>query len=199
MSERRLAIEAPIAAFLALRWSPRAFDAARPIEPDKQLSLFEAARWAPSCFNDQPWRYIAWDKFTTAASWQAALDCLVVANQSWAQRAPLLIAALADSQFRGDGSTNRWGSYDSGAASMSLVLQAVELGLAAHQMGGFDAAKLAQQFSIPERYSPIAMIAVGYPGNLELLDEKRRDMELGARQRRPLAETVFRAHWGHPW
>jgi len=144
----------------------------------------EAARWAPSCYGDQPWRYVVGDRFADPDGWEAILGCLAEQNRRWARHAPLLIAACADTRFDFNGEPNRWGAYDTGAASENLCLQATALGLAAHQMGGFDPAALRQAVGIPERFEPMAVIAVGHPAAPERLEPGLREMEVAQRARR---------------
>ena len=180
---------------LAERHSPLAFDPDRDLHEDQVTTLFEAARWAPSCFNDQPWRYLAWHRSADPEAYEAALDCLVEGNRIWAHRAPVLVAALADTKFR-RGKANRWGAYDTGAASLGLCLQATAMGLVTHQMGGFDADAISNRFGVPKRYEPMAMIAVGYPGAVELLDEKQAARQAQPRVREPLSDMLFMGYWG---
>ena len=151
-----------------------AFDDTRPVEHDKLLAILEAARWAPSCFNEQPWRYLVCDRFSDAASWQKALACLVPGNQRWAERAPVLVAAFSHRQFSRNGKPNRWSAYDNGAASENMCLQACDLGLAIHQMGGFDADRLLHDFDVPDEHEANAMIAIGYPGDPAKLNDSDR-------------------------
>lgn len=188
----------PIHDLLARRWSPRAFDAAKGISREQVLALVEAARWAPSCFGDEPWRLVVWDRARDAASWQKAFDCLAESNQAWVKNTPLLIAVGADPQFRHNGKDNRWAPYDSGAAGLSLCLQAVALGLAAHQMGGFDAQRLRDTFSIPAHIQLMSMIAVGYQAEPDVLTGEVRGREIAPRNRRPLGEIFFESRWGMP-
>ncbi|HKJ82720.1 MAG TPA: nitroreductase family protein [Mariprofundaceae bacterium] len=180
---------------IAGRWSPRAFDATRALSHDTIISLLEAARWAPSCFGEEPWRFVVCDRFSQPDAWRAALDFLVPKNQRWAGNAPLLLLACADTAFRASDEPNRWGEYDTGAASENLCLQAIALGLAAHQMGGFDTDKARATFRIPKRFTPMAMIAVGYQAHADTLDEDFRAIELSERTRRPLHELFFAGEW----
>lgn len=189
----------PIADLLAARWSPRAFDPDKSVDRQLLIGLFEAARWAPSCFNEQPWRYLVFDKHSELTSWEKALHCLVEGNQRWANRAPILIAAISDNEFDKPARANRWANYDTGAASENLCLQAYSVGLVSHQMGGFDTDKLRQSFHIPSRFDPIAMLAVGHPGNPDILDERNRETEISPRQRRPMSEMVFENDWENPF
>jgi nitroreductase len=184
-----------IAAVLAERWSGRAYDPDRPVERNKLLALLEAARWAPSCFGDQPWRYLIWERLAEPERWRRAFDCLTEGNRRWAFRAPILMLACADSRFS-DGRPNRWGPYDTGAASMSLAIEATALGLMVHQMGGFDAGKIRAEFAIPERYECMAMMTVGYQLPEDRIPDELKEREYAPRSRRPLAESFFMGEWG---
>lgn len=188
--------QVPIHDLLASRWSGRAYDPARPLSREQIISLLEAARWAPSCYGDQPWRYIVFDKGSGTAAWQRALDCLSEGNRSWAVNAPLLLLAVADTALTRDGSPNRWGQYDTGAASMSICVQATALGLMAHQMGGFDSGKAREMFAIPERYIPMAMLAVGYQLPVEEIPAGLMERERSGRRRNSLGENFFEGEWG---
>jgi nitroreductase len=180
------------------RWSPRAF-ADRPVEREKILSLLEAARWAPSCFNEQPWRYLVFDGSDQEAM-EKARACLVEGN-AWALKAPVLMISIARDNFTRNEEPNRTAQHDVGLASENLVLEAVAQGLVAHQMAGFNAAQARSEFNIPEDYTVLAMIAVGYPyrGSLDELSEKARLSELAPRQRRPLSEIAFAGTWDAPY
>lgn len=178
------------------RWSPRAFDPDKPVSHDDLLALLEAARWAASCYNDQPWRFIVCNKHTDAVSWQNALSTLVERNQLWAKNAPILIQSVAMAKFNHNDKPNRWAMYDTGAAAASLCLQATALGLIAHQMGGFDAEKSHELFHIPSDCTPMAMMAVGYQGSIDLLDEDFKATELAERTRAALYERFYAGQWG---
>lgn len=180
---------------LARRWSPRAIDQERPVARPDIVALLEAARWAPSCFGDQPWRYLVLDRITNRDTWQRAWDCLTDGNKAWVREAPLLMASFADATFRRNGKPNRWGQHDTGAASENLCLQGTALGLVVHQMGGFDREKLRLAFDVPASFTAMAMIAVGYPGDPAELPEEKRIAELAARTRVPLAEIAFEGSW----
>lgn len=188
----------PIHALLAQRWSPRAFASDKPVSQAQLLALAEAARWAPSCFGDQPWHYIICARASERAAWEAVLGTLTGANPSWAQHAPVLIAAVAATRFKHDGSENRWAQHDTGAASMSMALQAVALGLVAHQMGGFDSARLRTALAIPDDYMPMAVIAVGYAAPAQILPPPLAARETAPRARLPLAQNFFAGRWAQP-
>ena len=183
---------------LARRWSGRAYDSSKPVSHEQVIALLEAARWAPSCFGDQPWRFLVWNQGSDAAAWQQAFDCLVPGNQSWVQHAPVLLLVTADSKFQHNGKDNRWGQYDTGAAAENLCLQASALGLMAHQMGGFDTDKARNAFAIPEQYALMAMVAVGYQADIATLSGEALERETAARTRRPLGELFFQDSWGKP-
>lgn len=186
----------PIHELLTKRWSCRAFDVEKPVTQDQVISLVEAARWAPSCFGDEPWRFIVWNRNKDASSWKKAFNCLVEWNQNWVKNAPILILVTANTIFRKNGKNNAWGQYDTGAAAENLCLQAVSLGLMAHQMGGFDADKVRSEFGIPEQFTCMAMIAVGYQGEESVLNDELKELELAPRERTPLGEHFFEGAWG---
>ena len=196
MIEKRAVTAAPLVDALALRWSGRAYDRSRAVAREHLLALLEAARWAPSCFGDQPWRYIVCDRKSDQAAWQSAFDCLVPGNQAWAAHAPVLMLSLADSLFAHNGKPNRWGQYDTGAASMSLCVQATALGLMVHQMGGFDPDRARSTFGIPEQYVPMSMMTVGYQLAEKDLPAESRERELAPRERRALGQSFFAGCWG---
>jgi len=188
--------DVPVAPLIARRWSPIAFDETRPVEKEKILAILEAARWAPSCFNEQPWRYLVFDGSDTEML-DRARGCLVEGN-AWARNAPVLLLSVAHEDFTANGKPNRHSQHDVGLASENLVLEAARLGLAAHQMAGFDAEGALKEFNIPERFTPMAMIAVGYPYTGRLLDlqEKIRAREERPRARKRVVEFAFSGKWG---
>lgn len=181
---------------MARRWSPRAFDE-RSVDVALLRTLFEAARWAPSSNNEQPWRFLVASK-DHAADWTRLFDCLVEGNRRWAVRAPVLVLSVASMQFEDDGKPNRHAFHDMGLATENLVLQATAHGLAAHQMAGFDVEKARADFDIPAGYEPVAIIAIGYPGDSAVLPERLRERELQPRSRRPIEEWTFLGRWGTP-
>ena len=185
----------PIHDLLRQRWSPRAFDE-RLVEGDKLLSLFEAARWAPSSNNGQPWRFLVATK-ENQAEYDRLFNCLVEANQKWACRAPVLLLSVAEQQFE-DGSPNRHAYHDTGMAVENLVIQATALGLVAHQMAGFRIDQARTDCQIPHGYEPVAMIAVGYPGDSSLLSDRLRAREVQPRVRKPVTEFVYSTTWEQP-
>ncbi len=180
------------------RWSPRAFDVNKPISHEDLLALLEAARWAASCFNDQPWRFVVCDKNTDADSWQQALSTLAERNQLWAKNAPVLMLSVAMANFNHNDKPNRWAMYDTGAACANLSIQATALGLIVHQMGGFDAEKARVVFHLPHDCTPMAMMAVGYQADIEILDEDFKATELAERSRAALYERFYAGKWAVP-
>lgn len=198
MQEKKAVTDVPIHDLLARRWSPRAYDASKPVSREQITALLEAGRWAPSCNGDEPWRYLVWDRSRDPQGWRQAFDCLSEGNQKWVKNVPLLLLSCAGSVFAHNGKPNRWTQHDTGMASLSIALQAVALGLIAHQMGGFDEEKACAAFSIPAGYTPMAMIAVGYQAAPGVLDEETKAKELRPRARKPLGEHFFEGAWGKP-
>ena len=186
----------PIHDLLKRRWSPRAFSD-QPVEAEKLRILFEAARWAPSSNNEQPWRFVVANK-DNETEWSRLLACLVEGNRKWAYRAPVLILSVASLNFEDDSTPNRHAFHDTGMAVENLVLQATALGLVAHQMAGFDVEKARADLKIPSGYEPVAMIAVGYPGDPAQLSDRLRAREAQPRVRKPLTEFVYSATWEQP-
>ena len=176
------------------RWSPRAF-ADRPVDSDALRSLLEAAQWAPSCFNEQPWTFIVATR-EVPEEHERLLGCLVAGNQVWAKHAPVLMVSVARLAFDRNGKPNRHAFHDVGLAAAQLTLQATSLGLAVHQMGGIEIDKIRQTYRVPEGCEPVAGFAVGYPGDPESLPEKIRTMELAPRKRKPLSAIAFAGRWG---
>jgi nitroreductase len=177
------------------RWSPRSFTD-RDVSPADLRRVFEAARWAASSNNEQPWRFLV--GLRNSSTHQKIFSTLVGFNQSWAGAAPVLILGVASGKFSLNGTDNRHALYDLGAASSYLTLQAAALGLASHQMAGYDQAAARQAFGIPEDYLLGAVIALGYQGEPSALGhEKLIAQEIAPRTRKPLSEFVLSA-WGEP-
>ena len=184
---------------IARRWSPRAYDPNKTVSKELLASLLEAARWAPSCFGAEPWRYIVCDKATDQAAWDKAFSCLAEGNQGWAQDAQILLLATCLDNFEYNSQPNRWASYDTGAASENLCLQATASGLVAHQMGGFDPNKAREVFNIPDSITSMAMIAIGYQADTSTLEGEMREREEAPRKRKPLDTVCFAGAWGEGW
>lgn len=184
----------PIHDLLRSRWSPRAF-ATRTVEPEVLLAVLEAARWAPSASNEQPWRFVV-ARREEAADHQRMLDCLVPGNQRWAAQPPVLILTATRLDFERTGKPNRHAFHDAGLALAMLLVEATARGLATHPMAGFEAEKARAAWGIPPEFEPVAVTALGYPGDAAELPEDLRARELAPRQRRPLAESVYAGSWG---
>lgn len=195
MSEQQGNSEHETHALFQQRWSPRGFDSDKKVLKQDLLRCLEAARWAPSCFGDEPWRFIVCQREESEQHWQNLLSCLMPKNQSWAKSAPVLILTCTHTVFKHNGNENRWAEYDAGAASVSLSLQAADLGLVTHQMGGFDADAVRKTFAIPNDYMPMAVMALGYQGNGANLDEGFQGIEQTERKRRAIKEISFFDGW----
>jgi nitroreductase len=185
----------PIHDLIRNRWSPRAF-ADKPISQEDLRSLFEAARWAASSMNEQPWVYLVATK-DDPDNFAKMLSILVEFNITWAKNAPVLAMAVAKLAFQHNGRPNRNAFYDAGAASALLSVEATARGLVVHQMGGYDVDKARKVFEIPEGWEPAAVIAIGYPGDPDSLPSSLKERELAPRTRKPLSEFVMTGRWGH--
>ncbi|NJM69924.1 MAG: nitroreductase family protein [Scytonema sp. RU_4_4] len=184
----------PIHDLLKQRWSPLAFSS-QPLEKKTLCSLLEAARWAASSFNEQPWHFIVATQ-DNPEEFNRLLSCLAQGNQVWAKNAPVLMISVAKLYFERNGNENRHAFHDVGAAASLLAIQATSLGLFIHQMAGFDVSKARELYNIPEGYEPVAAIAIGYPGDSEALPEQYRQREFSPRQRKPIETFVFTGSWG---
>jgi nitroreductase len=173
--------ESPILEVIQRRRSRRAY-ADKPVEQEKIHSLFEAARWAPSSVNEQPWLYLYATK-DQPELWEKIFEALNDSNKIWAGNAPLLIVSLARKNFIRNDRPNESARYDLGAANAFLSLQAAHLGLNVHQIGGFHAAKVITNLNIPGYYEPVVIMAIGYPGDMENLPENLKLRELAPRER----------------
>jgi len=174
---------------LLRRRSPKTF-VEKSVEPEKLVSILEAARWSPSSRNEQPWRFIVGRK-ERPASYERLYDSLSARNKLWAHQAPVLIAVVAKMFHDRDGSPNRSALGDVGGAIANLTVQAVALGLQVHQMAGFDAERLRASCNIPEGFEPVVVLAVGYADESALLPNEQRI-------RHPLSVLVFEERWGKP-
>ncbi|PMB12960.1 nitroreductase [Fischerella thermalis CCMEE 5282] len=184
----------PIHNLLQSRWSPLAFSQ-QVVEPEKLLSVLEAARWTASSFNEQPWSFIITTK-KNPTEFDHLLGCLTETNQQWAQDAPVLMLSVAKLRFDRNGKENRHAFHDVGAAVANLVIQATAVGLFVHQMAGFDVEKAREVFGIPDDYEPVTAIAIGYLGDPQKLPENLLQRELAPRTRKPLEKFVFTGNWG---
>lgn len=169
------------------RHSGRSYDCQRAVSQKEIDVLIEAIRLTPSCFGDEPWRYIICQKESNENAWQKLLNCLDESNQKWAKHAQVLIISLSAKNFRKpDKGKNFWAKHDTGAANYALMLQAASMNLMAHQMGGFDKDKIIKEFSIPENFNVMSVIAVGY---------EKEDAEIKEKKRRPIEEIFFYDKW----
>jgi nitroreductase len=176
------------------RWSPRAY-ADKEVPAAELKRLFEAARWAASSSNEQPWRFLVGRRGDD--TYQKIFNALVEFNQSWAKSAPVLVLSVAKNIFTNNGKPNAYGMHDTGAASATLALQATAIGLHTHSMAGFDREQLRASFAIPSDYEIGAVTAIGYLGDPATLPEHLQKMEVSPRQRKPVEEFVFSA-WEKP-
>ncbi|MHB1844257.1 MAG: nitroreductase family protein [Deltaproteobacteria bacterium] len=190
----------PLTEPILRRWSARAIDPAKDVPRETVLRLLEAARWAPSSANEQPCRFLVFDR-TCGDALVEARACLSRGN-GWAKAAPVLLLSVAVEHWgpgKRLGEPNRHAQHDVGLATENLLLEATSLGLVAHPMGGYDVALARDRFGIPEGHTPMAMIAIGHPGPLEVFeDERSRQAELRPRERRPVADLAFAGRWGNP-
>lgn len=175
------------------RWSPRAFSD-KAIEDEKIVKLFEAASFASSCFNEQPWRFISATK-ESAERYDLLLSCLVAFNQMWAKMAPMLVLTLVSKNFSQNGKLNHHARHDLGLAIGNMSVQAVSMDLYMHQMAGFSVDMARDIFEIPDDFDVVSMIAVGYLGNPDILPEDIKKMELNERDRKPLKKILFNGDW----
>jgi nitroreductase len=178
------------------RWSPRAF-LDKPVSRADLRTLLQAARWAASCFNEQPWRFILATK-DNPEEYARLLSVLVEKNQAWAKSAPVLLLSVTKKTFTHNAKPNRTANYDTGAAAQLLCVQAASMGLATHQMAGLDSAKARELFHIPDDFEPGAAMALGYAGPAESLPEDFQKSELAPRTRKSLPEIAFTTTWGIP-
>lgn len=193
---KHAATDFPILEPMAARWSPYAYDPTRAVEPEKLRICLEAARWAASSYNEQPWTFLLARREDKAA-FDTMLACLTEPNQAWAKNASVLMLTVVCRTFKLNGKPNRVAEHDIGLAAGNLVVQAAALGLDAHQMAGVNLAAARQTYSIPEGYEPFTAIALGYAAAPESIDDlKLRERETAPRTRKPLNEIVFAGTWG---
>lgn len=186
--ERLATTDAPVLDFVAERWSTRVFDPAAELDEAALASALEAARWAPSAANSQPWRFIVARRGSEAFG--AVTEALTGFNQLWAPAASALVVVAAETEAP-DGTPMRWAAYDAGQAAAYFTMQAHAHGLLIHQMGGFDPAAISAAFGLEERVTPFTVMAVGSFGDLDAADPVVRERELANRTRRPVGESVL--------
>ena len=183
---------------VADRWSPRAFDRS-PLSDADVTALLEAARWAPSANNYQPWRFLVGRHGVDGAdaTYKGIYDALAEFNQLWASAAPVLVAAVVEVEHE-DGSAREIAPYELGLAVSQLTVEAAARGLHVHQMGGFDAAQIGTEFGVPPQYRTVVVLAVGRLGDPESLPTWAAERETAPRERKPLADIAFAGAWGTP-
>lgn len=179
----------PVHELIQKRWSPRAFSS-QPVEQEKVMALLEAARWAASSANEQPWRFICATK-EQAERYDRLFECLNEGNQVWAKAAPVLIMTLVKTQLERNNKPNRWALHDLGLAIGNLTTQASALDLYVHSMGGFSVEKARQLFNLPSEIEPATMIAVGYLGAPDQLPAGLKEREMAEQQRKALDELIL--------
>jgi nitroreductase len=184
----------PIHDLLVRRWSPYGFES-RPVPPATIRSLFEAARWAASSYNEQPWRYIVASQ-EQPEEFAKLLSCLVEPNQQWAKAVPVLGLGVISLTFSHNGKPNGVALHDLGAASAQLTMQATVHGLHVHQMAGILPDKAREVYQIPEGFQPYTGIAIGYVADPSTLPDPLRTRDTSPRPRKPLGEIVFGGKWG---
>jgi nitroreductase len=184
----------PVHELIARRWSPYGF-ADRPVSPEDLRSLFEAARWAPSSYNEQPWRYLVATK-ENPEEFERLLSCLVEGNQAWAKQAPVLALGCTSLRFTRNNQPNAAAIHDLGLASAGICWEATARGLFVHQMIGILPDRARQLYDIPEGVQPVTGLAIGYAADSAQLPEPLRGRDLTPRSRKPLAEFVFGGGWG---
>lgn len=194
MSEKKASTDYPIHELLAERWSPYAFQD-RPVSEADLCSLFEAARWSASSYNEQPWNYLIATK-DNSDQFQQLLSCLVEGNQIWAKDAPVLALAIVSLKFTRNHEDNRAAIHDLGAASSNLTVEATARGIYIHQMIGILPDKARDLFNIPEDFEAWTGMAIGYQGDPMTLPDGLKERDLTPRQRKPLDQFVFSGQWG---
>ena len=184
----------PIHDLIAHRWSPYCFEP-RAVEPEKLASCLEAARWAASSYNEQPWTFILATR-DNQPEFAQLLGCLLEANQVWAQHAGVLMLGVVCTTFSRNGNPNRVAQHDLGLAAGNLSLQATELGLSVHQMAGVNLDKARVVYGIPTSHVPVTAIAIGYAASPDASDPQMAERDRAPRGRKPLGEFVYRSQWG---
>jgi len=183
----------PIHELLARRWSPRAFDP-RPLEPAQLRSVLEAARWAPSSRNEQPWYFLVAVR-QRSEEFERMLGCLTERNRMWARNSGALMLTVVRNTFARNERPNRVALHDLGQAAAHLTVQATAMGLAVHQMAGVDLDRVRQVYGVPEGFAPQTAIAIGPPGAMENRDESFRESERAPRHRKEQEEFVYAGAW----
>lgn len=186
----------PIEALLARRWSPYSF-AERDVPLEDLQAILEAARWAPSSYNEQPWRYLL-ARRSDSAAFEKLLSCLVDGNQAWAKSAPVLLIGLAIVTFARNGKPNAAAVHDLGLAAGNICVEATARGLFVHQMIGIVPERVRALYNVPDDAEPLTAAAIGYLGDGSSLPDAIQERDRGPRTRRPLASFVFQDAWDQP-
>ena len=196
MNTKKAVTDYPILPILAERWSPYGFED-RPVSEADLRSLFEAARWAASSYNEQPWNYLVGTR-ENSAEFGRLLSCLVEANQAWAKAAPVLVLGIVSLRFSRNNQDNRAAVHDLGLAAGNLLAEATTRGLSVHQMIGILPDKARELYQIPEHFEAWTAMAIGYKADPTKLPDALRERDMAPRQRKPLDKFVFTGRWGHP-
>ena len=196
MSDKTASTDYPIHELLAERWSPYGFED-RPVAQADLRSLFEAARWAASSYNEQPWSFFVATK-ENPEEFARLLSCLVEGNQGWAKAAPVLVLGVVSLKFSRNNKDNRAAVHDLGLAAGNLLVEATARGLCVHQMIGILPDKAREVYQIPEHSEAWTAIAIGYKGDPAKLPDALKERDLAPRQRKPLSQFVFTGKWGQP-
>ena len=196
MTDKKASIDYPIHELLAERWSPYGFED-RPVAQADLRSLFEAARWAASSYNEQPLNFFVATK-ENPEEFARLLSCLVEANQEWAKAAPVLVLGVVSLKFSRNNKDNRAAVHDLGLAAGNLVVEATARGLCVHQMIGILPDKAREVYQIPEHYEAWTAMAIGYKADPAKLPDALKERDLTPRQRKPLSQFVFTGKWGQP-
>jgi len=186
----------PVQPLIAKRWSPYGFDS-RPVPQSELRALFEAARWAASAYNEQPWRFIVATQDDDAL-YAKVLSCLWDLNQAWAKQAPVLVLCLASLNFALNNTENRTAFHDLGLATGNLSLEATARGIAVHPMSGIHPERVQQLFAVPEGFRALTALAIGYCADPETLIPELKQRDTTARTRKPLDQIVFGESWNKP-
>lgn len=195
--EKQAQTSVPIHWPLANRWSPRAFGPA-PVSAEDLAKLLEAARWAPSCYNEQPWAFLVATR-DQAEEFQKILSCLVEFNQMWAKNAPILILGLTRKTFQHNGKPNAHAGHDLGLATAQMIIEGESLGLRTHAMAGILPNRIREIFGVPEEFEPVSALAIGHPGDPESLPEPLLSKEKAPRERKSLDQIAFGGQFGKPF
>ena len=187
----------PVHELITARWSPYGF-AGKPVSSDDLRSIFEAARWAPSSYNEQPWSYIVATQ-ENRGEFDRAVSCLVEPNQAWARNAPVLALCITSKSFTRNGKPNAAAVHDLGLAAGNICLEATARGLFVHQMIGIIPERVRELYDVPDGHDPVTALTIGYAADPESLPEETRERDQSPRTRKPLAEFMFAGKWGQRW